>query len=124
MEEVIRQAIRAKRLLTVCHHQGTHVVEPYTLSPTQDATLLLEGRLVEGEDEQTLPPQWCCMPLAEITAVTLLPHVFLPHPAYEPHSSRDQRAMSPCEPARSRAWRVSHLSGRAACLGGPLGPHL
>jgi hypothetical protein len=93
MEELIRQAIRAKRLLTVCHNNLTRVVEPYAIYTTPDETLMLESRLVAGDYERTPPPHWCPIRLTEITSVTLLPQVFLPHPEYKPHSPRYQRAM-------------------------------
>ena len=99
MHEVICQAIRATRLLSVSHNHVPHVVEPYALYPTPDETLMLEGRLVAGEDDPTRPlSHWCAMPLVELTAVTLLPQVFLPHPEYNAQPLRYQQAI--CRVAR------------------------
>jgi hypothetical protein len=69
------------------------VVEPYALYPTKDGSLILESRLIDGDSQETPPPHWCPIPLAEITAVTLEDKTFPPHDTYKPTSKRYTRAL-------------------------------
>ncbi len=97
MQDVICQAIREQRLLTVHQQKGDRmlerVVEPYALYPTATDELMLESRLVEGDFVTTPPPRWCPLPLHEITGVTLRNEEFTPDPTYNHLSLRYQRAI-------------------------------
>jgi len=94
MQDVICQAIREKRLLTVLYKNLERVVEPYLPFATKAGDLVLHSWQVEGEYEKTPPPDWCDMRLSDISSITLLNRTFeQPHPKYNRESPRFHRVI-------------------------------
>jgi hypothetical protein len=109
MQETICQAIRAKRLLIVHQHKTTlayplrRLVEPYALYLSEDETLILDSRFVQGDYETTPPPYWCPIPVDEITSVIASDHAFPVHPVYRPNHPRYTRALCRVYPYEDRS---------------------
>ena len=80
MHDVLCQAISAQRVLAVEHRtggrMGIRVVEPYRLCASQVGGLVLHCRQIEGPYDETAPPAWCQLPLADLRAVTRLKRFF------------------------------------------------
>src|SRR5262245_18358993 len=91
MQETICQAIREKRLLMVHHNKvGStflSVVEPYLLFATKADKLVLHSWQVEGQSDETAPPDWCNLSLSDLSKVTPLERFYdPPQPGYTPQS--------------------------------------
>jgi hypothetical protein len=97
MQDIICQAIRARRLLTIHQKKGTQTlireVEPYALYATKGGKLILDSLFVKGDYQETPPPHWCPIPLDEITSVTSSDKIFSVHHEYNPDSKKYQRAI-------------------------------
>lgn len=117
MQETIGQAIREKRLLMVQQQTTTRahplkrLVEPYALYLTEDDTLMLDSRVVQGDYETTPPPHWCSIPMDEITSVIASDHTFAVRLAYKPDHPRYKRALCRVYPYEDRGWKRGEGNG-------------
>jgi hypothetical protein len=76
VEELIRQAIRQHRRLSISHAGLERVVEPRELIETADHAITLRAWQVGGQWRDTPPPSWCELPVAEVEWATPLNELF------------------------------------------------
>jgi len=88
MEELIRDGILNRKVLTV-HYKGlVRVVEAYLLFETKDGAIVVHAWQVSGEYEKTPPPDWCNMGLLDISLVVPTGDIYhRPRDGYNPQGS-------------------------------------
>ena len=94
MSDVICQAIRERRLLSVQYKGRERIVEPYLLFESKAGDLVLHGWQVDGAWENTPPPDWSNLKLADVSSVRSLDRTYAhPRPDYDPSSPRFHRVI-------------------------------
>jgi predicted DNA-binding transcriptional regulator YafY len=87
VEQIISDAIRGRKVLTVRYRNTNRVVEPYLLYETKDGEVTLHGWQVSGGSR--LRADWCNLRISEISNATPTGQVYTqPHQGYKPSSSQ------------------------------------
>ena len=107
MRDVICQAIRERRLLSVQYKGLDRVLEPYLLFESKSGDLILHSWQVEGDWEHSPPPDWSNLNLSDLSSVRPLDRTYAhPRPDYNPNSPRFHRVICRTwcrKPAKSKS---------------------
>ena len=87
-EELIRGALRERRLLTFRYHEHPRRAEPHALGRLKDGDVVLLAWQVAGGSRSEPPPGWRTFQLTDITGLELLAETFTPRPDYRPEKTK------------------------------------
>jgi len=87
-EDMIRQALAARRVLRFKYHGHARQVEPHALGRTTGGRLALLGWQVSGGSASEPPPGWRTFVAAEIEELEILRQSFKPRADYHPETTK------------------------------------
>lgn len=87
-DDLIRHALRERRMLEFTYHGHLRRVEPHALGRVTDERLALLAWQVAGGSRSEPPPGWRTFVVAELKGVRLMPGSFTPRPDYRPERAK------------------------------------